>query len=63
MNNPRISRGPVAVLGITSSITLYAIYYSHFQQVQDKAMMRAEVGRDKERMRRKWQLEKENVSE
>eukprot|EP00581_Thalassiosira_minuscula_P028616 CAMPEP_0183755776 /NCGR_PEP_ID=MMETSP0739-20130205/4516_1 /TAXON_ID=385413 /ORGANISM="Thalassiosira miniscula, Strain CCMP1093" /LENGTH=68 /DNA_ID=CAMNT_0025992763 /DNA_START=71 /DNA_END=274 /DNA_ORIENTATION=- len=53
MNLPRIPRGPAIVLGVTSSITLYAIFYSHFQQVRDKAVMRAGVERDKERMRLK----------
>lgn len=51
MNPPRIPKGPAIVLGLTSSITLYAIFYSHFQQVRDKAVMRAGVERDKERMR------------
>ncbi len=38
-------------MGIVSSATLYAIFYSHFQQVRDKAVMRAGVERDKERIR------------
>ena len=38
------------MLGITSTVTMYAIYYSHFQQVRDKAVMRAGVERDKERL-------------
>ena len=53
MNSPRIPRGPAVVLGVTTSVTLYAIFYSHFQQVQDKAVMRAGVERDKERIRLK----------
>lgn len=51
MNPPRIPKGPAIILGITTSVTLYAIFYSHFQQVRDKAVMRAGVERDKERMR------------
>lgn len=55
MNLPRISKGPAIVLGMTTSVTLYAIFYSHFQQVRDKAVMRAGVERDKERLRLKRQ--------
>ena len=55
MNLPKIPRGPAIILGVTSSITLYAIFYSHFQQVRDKAVMRAGVERDKERIRMKKQ--------
>ena len=46
MNKPRI-RGPAIVLGLTTSITAYAIFYSHFQQVRDKKVMREGVARDK----------------
>ena len=59
MSRPQIPRGPIIVLGVTTSITLYAIFYSHFQQVRDKAAMRAGVERDKERMRLKRQEMKE----
>jgi hypothetical protein len=52
MNKPRI-RGPTVVLGLTTSITAYAIFYSHFQQVRDKKVMREGVERDKERIRLK----------
>ena len=52
MNKPRI-RGPAVVLGLTTSITAYAIFYSHFQQVRDKKVMREGVERDKERIRLK----------
>lgn len=52
MNKPRI-RGPAIVLGLTTSITAYAIFYSHFQQVRDKKVMREGVARDKERIRLK----------
>eukprot|EP00574_Skeletonema_japonicum_P002869 CAMPEP_0201717950 /NCGR_PEP_ID=MMETSP0593-20130828/3583_1 /ASSEMBLY_ACC=CAM_ASM_000672 /TAXON_ID=267983 /ORGANISM="Skeletonema japonicum, Strain CCMP2506" /LENGTH=64 /DNA_ID=CAMNT_0048208127 /DNA_START=107 /DNA_END=301 /DNA_ORIENTATION=- len=41
------------VLGLTTSITAYAIFYSHFQQVRDKKVMREGVARDKERIRLK----------
>lgn len=50
MNLRKLPRSPAIVLGVTSSVTLYAIYYSHFQQVRDKAVMRAGVERDKERI-------------
>lgn len=64
MNPPRIPRGPAVVLGVVTSATLYAIFYSHFQQVRDKAVMRAGVERDKERMRlKKRQQEGERVGE
>ena len=53
MNPPRIPKGPAIILGVTTSVTLYAIFYSHFQQVRDKAVMRAGVERDKERIRLK----------
>ena len=70
MNKPRI-RGPAIVLGLTTSITAYAIFYSHFQQVRDKKVMREGVARDKERIRLKrkeqqlmqQQQEREGVSE
>jgi hypothetical protein len=57
MNKPRI-RGPAIVLGLTTSITAYAIFYSHFQQVRDKKVMREGVARDKERIRLKRQEQK-----
>ena len=64
MNPPRIPRGPAVVLGVVTSATLYAIFYSHFQQVRDKAVMRAGVERDKERMRlKKRQQEGARVGE
>ena len=43
-------------LGLTTSMTLFAMYYSHYQQVSDKAIMRAGVERDKERIRRKREI-------
>ena len=57
MSKPRI-RGPAIVLGLTTSITAYAIFYSHFQQVRDKKVMREGVARDKERIRLKRQEQK-----
>ena len=57
MNKPRI-RGPAIVLGLTTSITAYAIFYSHFQQFRDKKVMREGVARDKERIRLKRQEQK-----
>ena len=58
MNKPRI-RGPAVVLGITTTITACAIFYSHFQQVRDKKVMRAGVDRDKERIRLKRKQQRE----
>eukprot|EP00560_Eucampia_antarctica_P005975 CAMPEP_0197824284 /NCGR_PEP_ID=MMETSP1437-20131217/1545_1 /TAXON_ID=49252 ORGANISM="Eucampia antarctica, Strain CCMP1452" /NCGR_SAMPLE_ID=MMETSP1437 /ASSEMBLY_ACC=CAM_ASM_001096 /LENGTH=66 /DNA_ID=CAMNT_0043423837 /DNA_START=109 /DNA_END=306 /DNA_ORIENTATION=- len=55
----RIPRGPVAVLGITTTAAVGAIIYSHYSQVQDKALMHAGVERDKERMRVKKRLIRE----
>mmetsp|Transcript_14062 Transcript_14062/g.41214 ORF Transcript_14062/g.41214 Transcript_14062/m.41214 type:complete len:80 (+) Transcript_14062:192-431(+) len=51
--------GPAIVLGLTSSITIGAIFYSHYSQVRDKAEMRAGVERDKERMRLRRKMKKE----
>ncbi len=42
---------PALVLGTSVSIAMYAIYYSHRQQVVDKAAMREGVERDRERLR------------
>ena len=53
MNIPKVPRGPAIVLGITTSITFYAVFYSHYQQVRNKSVMRAGVERDKERIRLK----------
>ena len=44
-------------LTITTTITLFAIYYSHSQQISEKRTMREGVERDKARMRRKKVLE------
>ena len=47
----KIPKGPVVALALTSSITLYAIFYSHYSQVSEKEVMHAGVARDKERLR------------
>ena len=39
------------VMGTAITITSFAIYYSHYQQVRDRAVMREGVLRDKERLR------------
>ena len=44
----KIPKGPAVALALTSSITLYAIFYSHYSQVSEKEVMRAGVARDKE---------------
>jgi len=56
----RVPRGgPAIALGLTTTVTLSAIFYSHFAQVRDKAAMRAGVERDRERIRLKRKLERE----
>lgn len=47
---------PIAVVGLTSLVAMGAIYWSHYSQIQDKAVMREGVERDKERMRQKRRL-------
>jgi len=46
------------VLGMTSLAALGAVYWSHYSQVQDKAIMKAGVVRDKERVRMKKRMNK-----
>mmetsp|Transcript_14348 Transcript_14348/g.21480 ORF Transcript_14348/g.21480 Transcript_14348/m.21480 type:complete len:82 (+) Transcript_14348:102-347(+) len=53
-----IPKGPAVVLGLTTTVALYAVFYSHFSQVRDKAVMREGVERDKARMRYKRKMEK-----
>ena len=51
---PRVrTRGPAVAVGITSTIAIGAIVYSHYAQVRDKEVMRAGVERDKQRLREK----------
>ena len=59
MKLSKIPKGPAIIMGIVSSATLYAIFYSHYQQVRDKAVMRAGVERDKERIRLRGMKNKE----
>lgn len=54
----KLPKGPLLVLGFTSAVTLGAIVYSHYSQVQEKATMRAGVERDKERIRMKRAMKK-----
>lgn len=63
MKTAKIPKGPAIVMGLVSSATLYAIFYSHFQQVRDKAVMRAGVERDKERIRLRGIQNKESDDE
>lgn len=51
--------GPKLALGITSGITLGAIIYSHYSQVRDKKAMKEGVERDKERIKIKKMLKKQ----
>jgi hypothetical protein len=59
MSNTKIPRGPKIIVGFTTLATLSAIVYSHYSQIRDKSVMRAGVERDKERMRLKRLLKKE----
>jgi PET assembly of cytochrome c oxidase, mitochondrial len=43
--------GPPWIVGVVAVGTVGTIYYSHYAQVRDKAVMRAGVERDKERLR------------
>jgi hypothetical protein len=43
--------GPAVALVVTISAAMGAVYYSHYAQVRDKAVMREGVERDKERVR------------
>jgi len=43
--------GPAVAMGLTSTILVGAVVFSHYAQVRDKADMRAGVERDKERLR------------
>jgi hypothetical protein len=57
-SNP--NRGPAIVLGITSLVTVGAIFYSHYSQIRDKQVMREGIQRDKERIRLKLKLKQES---
>lgn len=43
--------GPVLAVGLTTSICVGAMIFSHYAQVREKKDMRAGVERDKERLR------------
>lgn len=43
--------GPAIAMGSAITMALSAIVYSHYQQKRDKAVMRAGVNRDKERLK------------
>jgi len=66
MTRPRkssIPLGPKIVVGLTTAATLGAVFYSHYSQVRDKEIMRAGVTRDKERMRMKRLMKKQQAKE
>jgi hypothetical protein len=46
-------------MGITLSMTIGAIIYSHYSQVRDQQVMREGVERDKERLRIKRKIKRE----
>ena len=48
--------GPALAVGLTTSVCIGAIIFSHYAQVRDKADMRAGVERDKERLRLRRQM-------
>lgn len=54
-------RGPAVALLVTISATTGAVYYSHYAQVRDKAVMRQGVERDKERMRQIRRQKRDNT--
>lgn len=53
--------GPKLVLGITSLGAFGAIIYSHYSQVRDKKVMKEGVERDKERIKIKKLLKKQQM--
>lgn len=59
----KLPKGPLLTLGVTSAVTLGAIIYSHYSQIQEKATMRAGVERDKERIRIKRAMKKREQQE
>ncbi|GAX26819.1 hypothetical protein FisN_9Lu099 [Fistulifera solaris] len=57
--------GPAVALMVTVSAAASAVFYSHYAQVRDKAVMREGVERDKERvrmMRQKQQQQQQQSS-
>lgn len=59
----KLPKGPIVAVGLSSAVTIGAIVYSHYSQIQDKAIMRAGVERDKERLRMKRMLRKKQEEE
>jgi len=55
-------RGPAIALGLTSSIAIGAVFWSHYSQVRDRTQMREGVERDKMRMKLKRQQKKERAA-
>jgi PET assembly of cytochrome c oxidase, mitochondrial len=51
--------GPPWIVAVVAAGTMGTIYYSHYAQVRDKAVMRAGVERDKERLRMMRRQQKE----
>jgi hypothetical protein len=48
----RSARGPAATFLLVVGVASGAVYYSHYQQVRDKTVMKEGVARDKERVSR-----------
>ena len=55
--------GAARVLGVVVTMTAGAVAYSHYAQVAEKAVMRAGIERDKERLRLKKQRRLEERSD
>lgn len=55
-------RGPVIALGLTSSIAIGAVFWSHYSQVRDREAMKEGVERDKMRMKLKRQQKRERAA-
>jgi hypothetical protein len=56
---PVARRGPIIALVLTTTVTVGAIFYSHYSQERDKRVMRAGVERDKERLRIKKAMQQQ----
>ena len=55
-------RGPIIALGLTSSIAIGAVFWSHYSQVRDREAMKEGVERDKMRMKLKRQQKRERAA-
>ena len=51
--------GPAVTMLVVMAASISAVFYSHYAQVRDKAVMRAGVDRDKERLKVTRQRQRE----